>query len=65
MGKEEKAMSRYEYRVIVAKTAKEFEDWLNTLGEEGFYDRRVYYYPKTRDKDREYVAVLRREIRYD
>ena len=57
-------MSEYEYRVEVCRTAKEFEDMLNALGEQGFHDRRLYYYPKTAYREREYIAVMRREKRY-
>ena len=64
MGEGEEEMSKHEYRVVRCRTAKEFEDVLNALGEEGFFDRRLYYYPKTAYKDREYVAVMRKESRY-
>jgi len=51
-----------DYRVVIAKSAHEFEDKLRRYGEEGFriIDRWLYFQPRG-DKPREYVAVMEKD----
>lgn len=47
-----------EYRVIVEHTAYDFEKSINDCAEEGFEVTRIFYFPKRRDADREYIALM-------